>query len=704
MAEHQQQSSSTNESVGTGSVVNDLMRVYENLTQSSTPQAGVLDASKSLSIAYNNNINISNGVNHINAISNTNSSINGINGTSQPVYQPPLPVGYPIPHPAYQPLYEQQQQQQQQQQTISTTATTLPNNPLHTASQPPPQIFRSSYNNSNQEGVVVGSKTTSYPQQQLQQMGNPGYVPVPMGTTPPIGPPANIDKDAGNHPSSQRAREELHHGNHNIRGDGSSSYSQAGIVRNSSTISNQQGAGDGASSESEKSTSGGRSRRKRKQLQQQDGVNNNNGSSVGKKGNRNKKSKKEDGRWSKRFTWPEDLHRDFVSAIFDVGLKHASPSSIMEHMPKHEQITTERIKSHLQKYRLHRVKSKKEFISSYEASLRNFQQNQNNGNGTSLVAGNGEVAAHVTSAVMGTSKSGSPETASKEDAGNSSNASSLALVQSGDKQQQLKLAQTIRSDDGNDSLMLPQLTEEEKKSPIGAAMGYLMGLFFSLKQQLLIQRSLEEAGEKAKGNTLFSSSSAAIAAATSNVPPTAAAVTAAAVASSVEFSVDGTMQQSQQSQPPAIMRTNIEENSIMKREMQNQMALQNKMRALKQQELAKYKDINKGATPDAVLTTEASHGSSTDHHLSETGGGIDNSNNVEGDYAVGVVEQQHHQISGSNDAAAATQGEMAGTDMPSGTTAVHDNNNNNLLGIDHSDDFWHTDVSDNQLFEFLMDS
>ena len=704
MAEHQQQASSTNESVGTGvgnSVVDDLMRVYENLTQSSTPQAGVLDASKSLSIAYNNTSN-GNGVNHMNTVSNTNTNSNiGINGTSQPVYQPQLPAGYPVPHPAYQPLY---QQQQQQQQTISTTttATALPNNPLHTASQPPPQFFPSSHNNSNniQECVGVGSKATSYPQQQLQQMGNP-YVPVPTGVAPSVGPPPNIDKDVGNHHSTQRAREESsHHGNHNIRGDGSSSYSQAGIVRSSSTISNQQGAGDGASSESEKSTSGSRSRRKRKQ--QQDGGNTNNGSNVGKKGNRNKKSKKEDGRWSKRFTWPEDLHRDFVSAIFDVGLKHASPSSIMEHMPKHDQITTERIKSHLQKYRLHRVKSKKEFISSYEASLRNFQQNQNNSNGTTLVAGSGEVAAHVTSAVLGTSKSGSPGTASKEDAGNSSNASSLALVQSGDQQQQLQLAQSTRSDDGNDSLMLPQLTEEEKKSPIGAAMGYLMGLFFSLKQQLLIQRSLEEAGEKAKGNTLFSSSSA-IAAATSNISPTAAAATAAAaVAAGVEFSVDGTMQQSQQSQPPVIMRTNIEENSMMKREMQNQMALQNKMRALKQQELAKYKDINKGATPDAVLTTEASHGSSTDHQLSETGGGIDNSNNVEGDYAVGVVE--YHQISSSNGAAAATHGEMAGTDMPSGTTTVHDNNNNNLLEIDHSDDFWHTDVVDDQLFEFLMDT
>lgn len=42
---------------------------------------------------------------------------------------------------------------------------------------------------------------------------------------------------------------------------------------------------------------------------------------------RSKNKKDLNGRWSKRFTWPDELHRDFVAAIFDVGLKHSSPSS-----------------------------------------------------------------------------------------------------------------------------------------------------------------------------------------------------------------------------------------------------------------------------------------------------------------------------------------------------------------------------------------
>lgn len=76
------------------------------------------------------------------------------------------------------------------------------------------------------------------------------------------------------------------------------------------------------------------------------------GGGAGKRGPKSRrKSKETDGRWSKRFTWPDELHRDFVSAVFDVGLKHSSPSTILEHMPKHPQITSERVKSHLQKYR-----------------------------------------------------------------------------------------------------------------------------------------------------------------------------------------------------------------------------------------------------------------------------------------------------------------------------------------------------------------
>ena len=660
MAESQQQqpAPSPNDNVGGSgvvgnSVVNDLMRVYENLTQSSTPQAGVPDASKALSLAYNN-------------------SEAPPQSSAVPMYQPP--AGYPIPLNVFQ--------QQQQQETTGT-------NPIHVKSEAAAPTMPPSCNNSgnNNEGMA-GSNMNSYQQQQQQQSsGNQGYVQVPMGAV-----------IAASLPDANKV------GSHHTQKFGEDSHT---IMKSSSTVSktshvslqnqhqHQPPADD--SSESGKSGVGGRSRRKRKQQfqNQNDGGSASGSGAGGKKIGRSKKSKKEDGRWSKRFTWPEDLHRDFVSAIFDVGLKHSSPSTIMEHMPKHEQITTERIKSHLQKYRLHRVKSKKEFISSYEASLRNFQQNQNNSS-NNLVSGNAEVAAHLTASSIGTNKA-TAGAGSKEGAPNST----LATVTSADpsQKQDQELYQSQNNSDGNDSLMLPQLTEAEKASPIGAAMGYLMGLFFSLKQQLIIQRSLEAAGEKAKGNVLFSPSAAAMAPnGSSNIAPNnpSSAATAAAVAAGVEFAADGNMQQSQ---PQNGVRSNIEVNSMMKREMQNQMALQNKMRALKQQELDKYKNINNAAS-DAIMTSVVQDGTSP--HMSAPAA-MGDTNTMEGNFAAGVStsEQQHQQHTQlhqqQEQPPAVATGEMAGADFSAGA-------NTNMLGIDNSDDFWNTDVVDDQLFEFLMNS
>ena len=631
MADSQQHqpSASTNTDVG-NSVVNDLMRVYENLTQSSTPQVGIQDASNALILAYNNT---------------------GAPQTADlPVYQPP--PGYPIP-----PNVNQRQQE--------ATA----KNSLHTKSEPPSSSVPPPYNTN--EGVPGSSM--AYHQQQQQSVENAGYAQVSMAAVP------SSDAKDGGIRHMQRSGKET-----DTIMRTSSIASQASHV----SLQNQHQPPADASSESDKSV-GGRLRRKRKPSHEVASTATGNG--AGKK--RGKKLRKEDGRWSKRFTWPEDLHRDFVSAIFDVGLKHSSPSTIAEHMPKHEQITTERIKSHLQKYRLHRVKSKKEFISSYEASLRNFQQNQN-GSSSNLISGAGEVAAHLTASTIGNTKNA---TGAKE--GSASNV--LATVSSDPNQKQIQLYPSQNGCDGNDSLMLPQLTEAEKGSPIGAAMGYLMGLFFSLKQQLIIQRSLEATGEKAKGNMLFPSPTPAIAPSGGNAIGASNNATSAATTATVPTGVelvaaDGNMQQSQQQTG---VRSNIEVNSMMKREMQNQMAIQNKMRALKQQELDKYKNI-KGATPDAVITTMGGHETNANLHIT-----VAMDNNVEFASGVGTSEQpaQHLPL---QQQAVATQGagEMAGNDLSNSAAGREGAGNTNLLGIENSEDFWHTDVMDDQLFEFLMNS
>ena len=416
-----------------------------------------------------------------------------------------------------------------------------------------------------------------------------------------------------------------------------------------------------------------------------------------------------------------------IPAIFDVGLKHSSPSTILQHMsqpatgssnknknnneqsssqssqspPLPNNITAERIKSHLQKYRLHRVKSKKEFISSYEASLRNYQSHtththtqntgtNNTGTGSTnhgdtstrtIVSGNAEVAAHLTASVtqqtpvVGSSSSSGHNTDAGRISSNShlyknkthqhqqqqqhgyhpkgdsssttnrhkSNSHVPRITNDGNnavqrhyyqqqQQQQQQQHQQQNNNNSNDFLILPQLTEVEKQSPIGAAMGYLMGLFFSLKQQLMIQRSLEAAGEKAKGNAFFpqhqaqaSHVSQAQASSSHHSCTMTNPATAAAVAAGVEFTAS-------QQPPPCGMgnagvgvggaaMTNIEENSRMKRAMQNQMALQNKMRALKQQELAKYnhknnqkRDATTTTTTTAIAASAAQHHHSNNHN------------------------------------------------------------------------------------------
>ncbi|CAH0491904.1 unnamed protein product [Peronospora farinosa] len=76
-------------------------------------------------------------------------------------------------------------------------------------------------------------------------------------------------------------------------------------------------------------------------------------------------------RKTKRFIWPNDLHRLFVAAIFDVGLKNASPKALlalMEAAGPNSGLTTEHLKSHLQKYRLNYERSRMEFLEYYDRS------------------------------------------------------------------------------------------------------------------------------------------------------------------------------------------------------------------------------------------------------------------------------------------------------------------------------------------------
>lgn len=481
------------------------------------------------------------------------------------------------------------------------------------------------------------SHPAHHQQQQHQSSAGMQYHFKEEVIPPAVSIPASIHMDAGDGPESNTMME----GNENEESDEQSSLQSSRRKRRGSQESSAANTMSG-------------------------GGNSSNGSVT-----KPKKKSKQDGRWSKRFTWPEDLHRDFVSAIFDVGLKQSSPSTILEHMPKHEQITTERIKSHLQKYRLHRAKSKKEFISSYEASLRKFQS-QGGVDAAGAIAG-GEVAAHLTysnqenvadggnGGVLGSADAMSPASAPVL---STENVNPVAATE--EASANTAPMNHPPQEPQNESLMLPELTELEKQSPIGAAMGYLMGLFFSLRQQLLIQRSLEGSPEGGQANVPVQDMYSSFAGGT-------AAPAAAVTISSSDYPNDGMVHQ----QTIPSMRTNIEETTIMKREMQNQMALQNKMRALKEQELAKYKNIDPNS-------------------------GHDDSRSAFSMYTYGTGGND--QYSSKHQSGASDQGVSQG--QGTGELAGHDTSDNSHrphgISFGNSADLWNADVVDEQLFEFLM--
>ena len=113
----------------------------------------------------------------------------------------------------------------------------------------------------------------------------------------------------------------------------------------------------------------------------------------------------------------------------------------------------------------------------------------------------------------------------------------------------------------------------------------------------------------------------------------------------------------------------------MKREMQSQMQFQNKMRALKQQELNKYKKPN--GSDDQAAKDDKESELAESAHLG----------------ANAVTEEQESEMFMRYQGA----GEAPENMVDSGPSGKE-----RCLSIGNADEFWNTDVVDEQLFEFLM--
>lgn len=182
--------------------------------------------------------------------------------------------------------------------------------------------------------------------------------------------------------------------------------------------------------------------------------------------------------------WTEDTHRAFVSAVYHVGMKHASPAIILENMHTRPiSITSERVKSHLQKYRLNRNKGKEEFMSGYDnwmtkaITLSNKSESSRNITAqpsfildmmSSTLPVPGDIAAFLSYSVMMESKKGadSGKTKSKVESQNAEVDDDYVQYFTGA------------------SITFPQLSEEEKLSTLGKGLCYVMALFVNMSEHL----------------------------------------------------------------------------------------------------------------------------------------------------------------------------------------------------------------------------
>jgi SHAQKYF class myb-like DNA-binding protein len=68
--------------------------------------------------------------------------------------------------------------------------------------------------------------------------------------------------------------------------------------------------------------------------------------------------------------FPKDLENPFIAAIFEIGLKNSSPKLLIPLLPtSNVDLSTEHIKSHLQKYRVHAKRSREEFELFYRTHV-----------------------------------------------------------------------------------------------------------------------------------------------------------------------------------------------------------------------------------------------------------------------------------------------------------------------------------------------
>jgi SHAQKYF class myb-like DNA-binding protein len=181
--------------------------------------------------------------------------------------------------------------------------------------------------------------------------------------------------------------------------------------------------------------------------------------------------------------WNAEDHRAFVSQIFDLGIQNASPCLILENMKCTDPyfVTKARVKSHLQKYRLVKARSKEEFLDDYDKCMKRGIENMTifkEKSGCKRLISKDEIDSFLDSEV-GLGKVGATlSIACMIEDHIELNEEELEL----NVNDSPKKVSDLLALDG--IISIPTLTEEEKKSPLGMMMLNIVACFHSIQECL----------------------------------------------------------------------------------------------------------------------------------------------------------------------------------------------------------------------------
>jgi len=204
--------------------------------------------------------------------------------------------------------------------------------------------------------------------------------------------------------------------------------------------------------------------------------------------------------------WDDETHRNFVSAIFEVGMKNSSPAVIMENMIDQPiAMTSERVKSKLQKFRNSKDKATKEFMDEYDACLARLnavcpaptttQENEPDSTSTTAILQlmgcpklvGGDAAALVSFVLknelaMNNTQSGMPPW-------KMNNRGSSAFGGAGTPFHRRHALDYVEDLAGT-GIPFPNLSEEERKTSLGLSLLHVKELFQSMRHHLNTSRGI----------------------------------------------------------------------------------------------------------------------------------------------------------------------------------------------------------------------